>query len=285
MHKFIAYWLLLYLLTACSTDAIAAPEPDLGFHLGRGDSAHMEAAHAAGADFVVVVFSWANIEPAPNYLYWEVPDAAIRAAEFHGIKVVARLDRPPNWAMSDDDPSRWRLDAYANFVRRVVERYGDRLAGVIIWNEPNLRLEWQNHPPDPRTYVLLLQHGYEAAKSVKPDLPVLMAGLAFTDDDTNNMNDLDYLRQVYRYGGGAYFDIMAAHPYGFGQAPTAEPSVDALNFRRMELHREIMIENGDADKPIWITEMGWRIAAPNPADAWQVVSAEQKADYRLEGIR
>jgi photosystem II stability/assembly factor-like uncharacterized protein len=244
----------------------------------------MNAARVAGGQFVIKVFSWADIEPEPNYLYWEVPDATLRAAEFYGLQVVARLDRPPAWAATDSGPTPWRLDAYANFVRQVVERYGERLAGVIIWNEPNLTLEWANQPPNPAAYVEMLKAVYPVIKAVNPDLPVLLAGLAFTNDAGSNFNDLDYLQQTYKAGGAAYFDILAAHPYGFDRSPTDSPEPSQLNFRRLELHRRLMEANGDGHKPVWITEMGWRTSAPNPADAWQVVSVAEQADYLQQAI-
>ena len=109
----------------------------------------------------------------------------------------------------------------------------------------------------------MLRGAYKDIKAVAPDLPVIMAGLAFTaaNDDTA-MNDLDFLQGIYDEGGGDYFDILAAHAYGFGRPPDEAPARDRPNFRRLELYREIMAANGDADKPIWITEMGWRIDAP-----------------------
>ena len=155
----------------------------LGFHIAGGDAAHLAAARAAGGTFAVKVFSWADIEPEPNYLYWEVPDATLRAAEFYDVEIVARLDQPPEWALDGSSPTPWDIEAYANFVRRVVERYGDRLAGIIIWNEPNTALEWRDQPPDPAAYVAMLQAAYHSAKAVNPDLPVLLAGLAFTAGD------------------------------------------------------------------------------------------------------
>jgi photosystem II stability/assembly factor-like uncharacterized protein len=275
---------VLILIGFAPASSSTATQPVLGFHLARGDSAHMQAARAAGGQFVIKVFSWADIEPEPNYLYWEVPDAAVRAAEFYGLQVVARLDQPPSWASDKNGPTPWRLDAYANFVRQVVERYGDRLAGVIIWNEPNLLLEWHNQPPDPAAYVEMLKAAYKVVKAASPDMPVLLAGLAFTNDDVSNFNDLDYLQQIYEAGGGAYFDILAAHPYGFGRLPTDPPDPSRLNFRRLELHRRIMEANGDVHKPVWITEMGWLTRAANPADAWQVVTPTQQADYVQQAL-
>ncbi len=280
--------LAVLLWTALSGSYLSFAEPQrphLGMHVARGDAAHLLAARRAGADFVVVVFSWRDIEPAPNYFYWEVPDATLRAAAFAGVEVVARLDRPPDWALDDASPMPWDLDAYAAFVRRVVQRYGEKLAGVILWNEPNLALEWQGKRPDAAAYVAMLSRIYPVVKEIAPRLPVLAAGLAFTlGDGASAINDLDYLRELYAAGGGKFFDALAAHPYGFGQPPEQAPAVDRLNFRRLELHRSLMEANGDGHKPIWITEMGWRTSTPDPADAWQVVTSAQQRDYTIAAI-
>lgn len=259
--------------------------PQLGMHIARGDAAHMLAARRAGAEFIVMVFPWRDIEPAPNYLYWEMPDAALRAAAFAGLQVVARLDHPPQWALDATSPTPWDLDAYAAFVERVVARYDDRLAGVILWNEPNLALEWNGQRPSAAEYTAMLRRVYPAIKAIAPTLPVLAAGLAFTNgDDVQAIHDLTYLRALYQAGAAAYFDVLAAHPYGFGRPPTEEPAADRLNFRRVELHRMIMEEFGDGDKPIWITEMGWRTSAPDPADRWQVVTPAQQRAYTLAAL-
>ena len=258
----------------------------------------MQAVREAGGDFVVAVISWEDVEPTPNYLYWEKPDALLRAAEFYGVGVVARLDRPPAWALDDSGPTPWSLDAYANFVRRVAARYGDRLDGVIIWNEPNLALEWHGEVPDAEAYVALLKAGYEASKAVAPELPVAGGGLAFTaGDGVNGVNDLVYFDSMLQAGAAAYFDVLALHAYGFGHPPTELPAIDRLNFRRLELHQQLMRDYGDTtgdlagdggenggDKPIWITEMGWRTSAPDPADQWQVVTPRQQAGYSLAAL-
>ena len=254
-------------------------------HIARGDAAHMAAARNAGAEFVVVVFSWRDIEPAPNYHYWEMPDATMRAASYAGLQVVARIDRPPQWALDAASPTPWDLDAYTAFVQHVIARYGERLAGVIIWNEPNLALEWNGQTPSAAAYAAMLQRVYPVIKEAAPDLPVLAAGLAFTTgDNVNALNDLDYLRSLYAVGAGAFFDGLAAHPYGFGRPPSEDPTPDRLNFRRLELHRALMEEFGDDDKPVWITEMGWRISAPDPADRWQVVTPAQQRAYTLAAL-
>ncbi len=278
-------FLIIALFLTFSPKTKAQGGPMLGFHLAQGNVEHIEAAKAAGAGFVVLVFNWDTIEPDPNNVYWEVPDAALRTAEFYGLEVVARLDQPPQWAFDDTNPTPWQLLSYEVFVRRVVSRYGDRLSGIIIWNEPNLSLEWNGRPPVPEGYVQMLKPAYRTIKSVAPNMPVIAAGMALTpQSDETAMSDLEFLQGIYDFGGGGYFDILAAHPYGFGQSPTAAPHANRLNFRRLELQREVMVANGDAHKPVWVTEMGWRTSAPNIDDTWQVIPPPQQSDYTIQAI-
>ena len=258
---------------------------DIGFHLGQGDAGHMQAARVAGGRFVVVVFSWADIEPEPGYLYWELPDATLRAAEFYGLEVVARLDQPPAWALDDNGPTPWNLQAYSAFARRAAERYGHSLAGLILWNEPNLSLEWYDRSPDAAAYVAMLKAAYPEVKAVAPDLPVLLGGLASTEGEGDwALNDLDYLQALYAAGAAPYFDVLTAHPYGFGRPPDDPPGKYRPNFRRLELYREIMAAHGDDHKPVWVTEMGWLTWTDQPSHEWQVVSPQVQADYILGAI-
>ncbi len=262
-----------------------ATPPPLGFHIARGDAVHMQAVRQAGGAFAVVVFSWRDIQPLPDRFYWEVPDATLRAAQFYGVQVLARLDQPPDWALDGESPAPWSLDAYANFARQVAQRYGDRLAGLILWNEPNLSLEWAGMRPEPASYAAMLRAAYPAVKDAAPHLSVLMGGLASTlGDGDRALSDLAFLQGVYDAGGGAYFDALAVHPYGFGQPPQQAPAADRLNFRRIELLAASMVANGDEAKPLWITEMGWRTRAPDPAEQWQVVTPQQQADFTLAAI-
>lgn len=284
------FLLLAWLLVAPRPAAAQSPPAEfrpleIGFHLGQGDAGHMQAARAAGGTFVVVVFSWADIEPEPGYLYWELPDAALRAAEFYGLEVIARLDQPPAWALDDNDPTPWDLQAYAAFARRAAERYGHRLAGLILWNEPNLSLEWQNRPPDAAAYAAMLRAAYPEVKAAAPDLPVLLGGLASTEGEGDwAINDLDYLQALYAAGAAPYFDVLTAHPYGFGRPPGDPPAKYRPNFRRLEMYREIMAAFGDDHKPVWVTEMGWLTWTDQPSHEWQVVSPQVQADYILGAI-
>ena len=65
------------------------------------------------------------------------------------------------------------------------------------------------------------------------------------------------------------------------QFPAEEPPAsDVLNFRRVELLREIMVANGDGDKPVVITESGW-----NDHPRWtKAVRPGQRITYTIDGF-
>jgi photosystem II stability/assembly factor-like uncharacterized protein len=46
-----------------------------------------------------------------------------------------------------------------------------------------------------------------------------------------------------------------------------------------------MVANGDAHKPIWVTEMGWRTSAPNADDTWQVVTPDRQSEYIIQAFK
>jgi hypothetical protein len=92
------------------------------------------------------------------------------------------------------------------------------------------------------------------------------------------MNDLDYLQAMYDAGAAPYFDGLAVHSYGWTFSADEPPSADAVNFRRVELVRELMVRNGDAEKPIYITEAGW-----NDHPRWtKAVRPAQRAAYTVQ---
>jgi hypothetical protein len=90
---------------------------------------------------------------------------------------------------------------------------------------------------------------------------------------------------MYDAGAGQYFDAMAANAYGTDYPPEDEPSRDKLNFRRVELLREVMEKNGDTEKSVWFNEYGWNASPPEIEDVpWGRVTPEQQGDYTVRGI-
>lgn len=262
----------------------------------------LEMAHEAGIGWVKQQFPWEDLQlsPGPNGYYdtrlnqstWDKYDRIVNLAMKYHMQVIARLDRPPAWTRVDNrrperPPDNFAL--YGDFVYDVVRHFKGRIHYYQIWDEPNIYPEWGDQSPNPAAYVRLLRIAYERAKEADPNAVILSAPLAQTlENSPRNMSDLEFLRQMYADGAKPYFDILFANAYGFGLPPNDPPSPNRLNFQRVTLLRQIMVENGDADKPIWFNEFGWNAAPATfpPADLpWGRVTEQQQAEYTVDAIR
>jgi hypothetical protein len=88
---------------------------------------------------------------------------------------------------------------------------------------------------------------------------------------------------MYDAGAAAYFDVLSMQGYGLWSGPTdrrMRPRV--LNFSRPLYLREIMVQNGDGHKPIWMTEMNWNAPpADLPEHPFGYATLEQQARYAV----
>ncbi len=263
----------------------------------------------AGFCWIRQQFPWEDIEISAKGDYWdhkwnrdawEKYDHIVDLAEQYGIGIIARLDAPPAWSRKMGSAPGWTMappdnyEDYGDFVYAVVSRYKGRIRYYQLWNEPNIYPEWGDQPADPAAFVALLKIGYLRAKEADPDCVIIAAGLAQTTEETpaefkpRNMSDLLYLQKMYEAGVRGYFDIMGAQVYGLWTGPyDRRVSRDRSNFSRVQLLREIMVRNGDADKPIWATEVGWN-ALPEDFAAFPNygrVSEEKQAIYAVEAYQ
>jgi hypothetical protein len=244
-----------------------------------------------GSPWIVEFFPWPYIEPAKGDYNWSHADAVIKHAENQGLTVIARLGWVPEWAR-EKETTFTHLDAehyddFADFVAAFAARYNgsDRYRGrvnhIIVWNEPNLSFEWGYRPVDPKEYVEMLKAVYRRAHAANPDVIVLAGALAPTIEPEGSpagLDDLLYLEQMYEAGAAPYFDGLSAHAYGLTQPPQAPPAPDALNFRRVELLREIMVAHRDEEKAIYVTEAGW-----NDHPRWvHAVRPAQRIEYTID---
>jgi hypothetical protein len=260
----------------------------LGAHTLRADDQSLALAKAAGFDSVVQVFAWREIEPTRGQFHWEVTDQVLAAAEYYGLDLVVRLDQHPAWVSQVQPPLNAPPDVladYQRFVERVAWRYRGRIQAYIIWNEPNLALEWAGRAPDPAAYVALLKAGYHGVKAGDPQALVVAAGLAPTNGHgALALDERAFLRAMYQAGAAAYFDVLGAHPYGFDLPPEAPVSLnEGLVFGRLAELRAIMLDYEDGGKPVWITEMGWTVQAP-PDQPDIAVSPDQQATYLVAAV-
>ncbi|MBN1431041.1 MAG: hypothetical protein JXB07_21915 [Anaerolineae bacterium] len=246
-----------------------------------------------GATTIIEFMPWLYIEEEQGYYNWGRFDPVVKHARTQGLTIITRVGMVPAWAQPDGGNPDANLmmnylvpEHYADFARFVEEftrHYKGQIDHIIIWNEPNLTFEWGYQPVEPENYINLLKVATSAARRGNPDVVVLAGALAPTLEPVGSqygMNDLDYLSRLYALGFKDYFDVLAAHTYGLKFPPEEPPAPDVLNFRRVELLRQIMLDNGDGDKPIIITESGW-----NDHPRWtKAVSPGQRITYTIEGF-
>ena len=267
---------------------------------------------AAGIKWIRQEFTWEDIEihgkgdfedrrHDPHKSAWEKYDQIVKLAEKYDLKIMARLSNPPAWTRTltntvgtyapPDD-----AQDYGDFVEAVAGRYRGRIPAYQLWNEPNIYPEWGEYPISAEEYVPLLKEGYTRIKDIDPEAIVVMGALAATIEldrsrryapdgslvSPGGLSDVLFLQQVYDAGGGLYFDVLAMQGYGLWSGPTdrrMQPRV--LNFSRPLYMRDVMVRNGDAHKPIWLSELGWNAVPPESGlpPVYGQVSPEQQGRY------
>lgn len=259
--------------------------PKIGVHTRLTDEVEpwkikrsLEMVREMGAPWVVEYFPWAYVEQQPGRYHWAHADQVVAHASRQGLTVVARLGFVPQWARPKDTSPLYldeeRFADFGRFAAAFVKRYAGKVRHVIIWNEPNLALEWGYVPPDPAKYAAMLRTVYPLIKAANPDVLVLAGALAPTlapPGSDAGMNDLTFLQAMYDAGAAPYFDMLAIHAYGWHFDADDPPDPEVVNFRRTELLRAIMVRSGDAAKQAMITEGGWNdhprwTRAVRPAD-------------------
>ncbi len=257
----------------------------------------------AGIRWIRQEFPWEDIEQSGRGDFWdhkwdisawEKYDRIVELAAKHGLQVIARLSNPPAWSRANGNAAGTLappddFEDFGNFVHTIVSRYKGKVKYYQIWNEPNIYPEWGEQPVDAAGYVRLLQVAYRRAKEADPDCVILSAGLAQTTElGPMNLSDLIYLQQMYDAGAKGYFDIMGVMAYGLWTGPgDHRTSPELTNFSRPQLIRDIMVRNGDADKALWATEVGWN-AVPRDFPAFPMfgrVTEEQQARYAVQAYQ
>ena len=107
-----------------------------------------------GHRWLRVIFSWKQVEPEQGKLDWATTDAVVQSAKEHHVLLMPCLTSTPEWATSAPEGYSDRqvralgimnrsafvpedMADWANFVTRVVSRYGDYVKYWNIWNEPS----------------------------------------------------------------------------------------------------------------------------------------------------
>ncbi|HWG94905.1 MAG TPA: cellulase family glycosylhydrolase, partial [Mycobacteriales bacterium] len=249
---------------------------------------------SAGANSARADVSWSSLQVLGKGT-WEKGyvarlDALVDGAARRGIGLVLVLNTTPCWASTAPDTlqqdctgaywdrgvTRYAPADPADFATAaawLAGRYGDRVAALELWNEPNLVLDGVTPliaPDQAAAYAGMVKAAYPAVKAVAPQLPVLAGSLSFADDA--------FLQRLYAHGIRGHYDAVSVHPYNEWRAPGAPHDARWYKYDYvlgLEAVRRAMTAAGDTS-PVWVTEVGWTSCTVG-ADRWCVTREQQAA--------
>jgi hypothetical protein len=222
---------------------------------------------------------WAAFEPSASGqvdpAVQTYTDRLVADAAADGIRVIMTVDRTPCWASSAPAsllagcrpgqrsgahawPPRDPAD-YAAFVAYLAHRYGNRLAAIEVWNEPDKSNEaYFAGPNKPQRYAALLRAAYPAVKAANAGVAVLAGSLVGPNGE--------FLRALYAAGIKGFYDGLAVHYY-------------TLTLGAVRSIREVQSAAGDS-RPLWLDEFGWSSCWPQRVQQEQgcVTTATQAAN-------
>ncbi len=188
---------------------------------------------------------WAHAEPQPGQWVWfdEYVDRYAR----HGFQMLGTLSFTPNWAAGHPENTTLfafrhlpptNLEAFANYVRRVVGHYKDRIHYWEVWNEPQHGGFWAGTAEE---YGELLKVAYRAAKEVDPTCTIVGGGGL-------NFADLAWVDRMLSTGCLSSMDRLSIHYY-YDEVRPRRPEDQTI----LQRAREMMAKHG-RQVPIWNTE-------------------------------
>jgi hypothetical protein len=255
----------------------------------------------AGFHWIRQQFPWSDIEISgkgdfidrrndPDGISaWAKYDNIVDLAEKYRVQIIARLGVPPAWSQPPGTTNAFTPPAnfqdFVDYAVAVASRYEGRIEYYQVWNEPNLYPEWGDQTVNAEAYTDMLCRTYKALKAVDPQIVVITGALGPTIDlSGRNAYDLLYLQRMYQAGAGACFDVLSVQGYGLWSGPTDRRlRQTTVNFQRHLWIRDMMVANGDAHRPIWISEAGWNPVPDDPSiaevDRYGRVTMEQAAEW------
>lgn len=225
---------------------------------------------------------WSMHEPEPGRYDGGILEGFLIVSELEARKVVLSVVTAPAWSRAEGGihgpPD--RPEDLARFLQTLIRRHRGRIHAIEVWNEQNLRREWQtSRGLRPEDYVALLRAAYTAIKAEDPTILVISGALSPTgiDDGVNAVDDFRYLQGMVQAGLLNYADCIGVHHNGYNIGPDvlAEeapllPEARTARFRgpfdnphhswsfksTLWGYHEIV---GGA-KPLCVTEFGWASA-------------------------
>jgi Bacterial Ig domain len=239
--------LLVAMLVAPAASHAATPGINLA---GLPTLSDLDQAQATGAKYVRVFALGSQLHDFATF------KGILSGAKARGMNVVFVITGATDGSNTPPDPAAFASDV-GTFASHMAQGPNGGAAGYEVWNEEDETQFW-GAAVDAGRYAAILKAAYPALKAGDPGAKVLLGPLTG--------NNYGFLSQVYAAGAGGSFDAAAVHtdtaclvdpPSSFYRENGQVARFTFLGFRTVH---DVMVANGQGDKPIWMTELGWTTA-------------------------
>jgi hypothetical protein len=190
-------------------------------------TARVENVHPTWARVMGTGCYWSQVEPRPSEWDWKQADKTINFNFGRGRRLIVEAFVRPDWLKDD----RQFIPRYLAYVKRLAQRYKNKIYAIEIWNEPwypttelaRLPQKEKSWRGMVRTYVDILREARRVIKSVAPNIKIFGPAWVSAQD---YVEVTEYFASL---GGAELLDGFTFHDYSDHGAP---PDQDALWKRR-----------------------------------------------------
>lgn len=270
-----------------------APQSVFGIH-ANPVNIQMEFAKAMGFNWVrlhgngIQACGWFYIEREPGK--WTFRDDLLKRYEKMNLSILASLSTtpeyksyyrkssatPPSHSTSITSSFFQPLDMkdFADYIRRIVNRYQGDIKDYDVWNEPWLPFFFAKNfkltKPEPgekyasfaegyyitdddaaKSYFEMQKTAYETVKSINPSLKVLGFNTTTGGKSEGRTPGPVFTEKLLNYGAMDYCDIICLHMYLVGS--NGYPS-SIMNREYDNVLGAVKRKYGKIPKPVWMTE-------------------------------
>jgi hypothetical protein len=263
-----AYLEALWSLAGSSFTPALSVGPEVGWNMGLEDARPPQAKYYRLWDMKV---AWRDVNPERGVFDWSILDRRIAQAESWGAKPIMVMGLTPQWAAADPSAGddRWGpgtasppadTEAWREYVRALVQRYGARIGAYEVWNEANLQTFWTGTPAQMAelTRIAAEEIGTSAIVLAPSVTTRLASGPRFTRDLISHLTPLT----LSALGGWTIHTYPAA-----GAGPTVPDACkqrvdDILRWQRALVAIAAATSDMNVLKPIWDTEVNFGLEGP-----------------------
>jgi hypothetical protein len=215
-----------------------------GINSTKADAEYNFIKNTLGAKWILRTFYWNDIQTDANTWDWTFYDNFVNEVHGRGFKIFAVLaygNDNSGVGSSTSYITKANYPLFANYVTEVIARYGEKIAGYSIWNEPNETQRFWSGPPE--EIIELSAYAASAARrAINQYNPkgVLVGGVL-------NSLAVDAWTTGFFSGAMLNMDAVAYHPY----MPGAQRAADLFS-----AYQNLVSKYGYANR-IWLTEVGF----------------------------